>query len=163
MDQRATNENQSLGVNPEGKRFSFTASDFSALPKHKLLFWWSKSKIDAYATADKLGEIAPAHQGLATGNNARFLRYVWEVPPKEIGRHPTEDCNWLPYTKGAAGRAWFAPLETVIYWQGQGWHKKTYSAQFGSRGGNGCPNFHQYGEGDRLRQNRTPFLSKRDP
>ncbi|MGC6509758.1 MAG: Eco57I restriction-modification methylase domain-containing protein [Myxococcota bacterium] len=137
---------QSVGINPKGEHFRFHTSDFKQLPHNKILFWWTRSDIENYATSTKLSDVAPAHQGLATGNNDRFLRFVWEVPLEDLGRYPDEDCRWLPYTKGAAGRAWFTPLETVIYWPHQGWHKKSYSNHFGSRGGNGCPNIHQYGK-----------------
>ena len=88
---------QSLGVNPEGKRFSFTASDFSA-PKTQPLFGGLNPRLTP-TPQQTSWEIAPAHQGLLQ-ETMPVLRYVWEVPLKEIGRHPTEDCNWLPYTKG---------------------------------------------------------------
>lgn len=67
-----------------------------------------------YAKLARLGSLAEIKQGLATSNNERFVRYFWEVPPKEIG------VNWQPYIKGKGTTRWYHPLEHVVLWQNNG-------------------------------------------
>jgi tRNA1(Val) A37 N6-methylase TrmN6 len=61
-----------------------------------------------------LSEKADIRQGLATTDNARFLRWWWEVPPEEIGK------RWIPYAKGSGAERWYAPIDTVVDWQDNG-------------------------------------------
>src|SRR5208283_3635094 len=62
----------------------------------------------------KLADIATLKQGLATTDNARFLRYVWEVSPAEIGK------RFVPYVRGDGAERWWSPLTTVVLWEGNG-------------------------------------------
>jgi len=55
-----------------------------------------------------LESIADVRQGLATTDNQRFLRYMWEVDPKEIGT------TWFPYVKGAGSERWTSPVLNVV-------------------------------------------------
>lgn len=67
-----------------------------------------------YAKLKRLGSLAEIKQGLATSNNERFVRYFWEVPPRDIG------INWQPYIKGKGTTRWYHPLEHVVLWQNNG-------------------------------------------
>jgi hypothetical protein len=58
----------------------------------------------------KLADKAEIKQGLATSDNARFVRFFWDVEEDEIGR------RWHPYVKGAGAQRWFAPCHTVLDW-----------------------------------------------
>ena len=66
------------------------------------------------SASPKLVECAEVRQGLATGNNERFIKQRWQVPPEEIGK------RWFPYVKGAGSERWYSPVETVIDWQDNG-------------------------------------------
>lgn len=61
-----------------------------------------------------LSSLADIRQGLATTNNARFVKPWWEVPPEEIGS------RWVPYVKGAGSERWWAPIENVVLWENEG-------------------------------------------
>lgn len=61
-----------------------------------------------------LGELADLRQGLATTDNARFVRQYWQVDPSEIGS------RWMPYAKGAGSERWWFPIETVVLWENDG-------------------------------------------
>ncbi len=66
---------------------------------------------------------APARQGLATANNARFLRRPWEV---NFDAAEEQSDGWVPYVKGAAGRQWFEPLDDVVNWSRNGTEVRNY-------------------------------------
>jgi methylase of polypeptide subunit release factors len=66
------------------------------------------------AVSTALSELADLRQGLATTDNARFVRQWWEVDPSEIG------WRWVPYVKGAGSERWWAPIENVVLWENQG-------------------------------------------
>lgn len=59
-------------------------------------------------------EDVDVRQGLATTDNARFVRYWWQVPADEIGT------RWFPYAKGSGSERWFAPIDTVVDWGADG-------------------------------------------
>lgn len=58
----------------------------------------------------KLGDFIEIKQGLATSDNARFVRFFWDVDQDEIGK------RWHPYVKGAGSQRWYAPCHTVLDW-----------------------------------------------
>ncbi|WP_216923313.1 BREX-6 system adenine-specific DNA-methyltransferase PglX [Synechococcus sp. CCAP 1479/9] len=92
--------------------FRFQAHDLKAVPEWPLIYWWDSEKLSLYQSAPLIGDVAPARQGLATADNARFLRKPWE---------PTMGGDrWQPFIKGAEGRAWVEPLNELIDWRNQG-------------------------------------------
>jgi hypothetical protein len=64
--------------------------------------------------ASKLQSVASVKQGLATTNNARFVRYFWDVEPESIGT------TWVPYAKGAGSERWHTPNHQVVKWGNNG-------------------------------------------
>jgi hypothetical protein len=60
-----------------------------------------------------LGDIAPPRQGLATTDNARFVRYWWEVE----GASPQK---WRPYAKAGQFRRWYQRPMHCVNWQNDG-------------------------------------------
>lgn len=64
--------------------------------------------------AKKLESIADIRQGLATTDNDRFVKFAWEVSPKEMGR------TWFPYVKGAGAQRFYSPVRHVVNWENDG-------------------------------------------
>ncbi|MBY0357745.1 MAG: N-6 DNA methylase [Candidatus Obscuribacterales bacterium] len=67
-----------------------------------------------FQQAHRLEDIAEIKQGLATTDNARFLRKLEDVPEHEIGH------KWFPYVKGAGSVRWWSPVDTVVLWENNG-------------------------------------------
>jgi hypothetical protein len=104
-------------------RYEFSCKAFARVTGSPLVYWWSPLELADYAAAEKLGDLAPVRQGMATSDNTRFLRFLWELPRAHVlcAAPPVElsaasRWPWVPYVKGAAGRAWVEPLEAVIRW-----------------------------------------------
>jgi hypothetical protein len=62
----------------------------------------------------KLADIATLKQGLATTNNARFLRYIWEINSAEMPD------RFVPYARGEGAERWWSPLTTAVLWESNG-------------------------------------------
>lgn len=61
-----------------------------------------------------LESIAEIRQGLATTDNERFVKLIWQVKPEDIGR------IWHPYVKGAGGQRYSSPIKYVVNWHNDG-------------------------------------------
>jgi hypothetical protein len=61
----------------------------------------------------QLQSVASVKQGLATTNNARFVRLHWDVD-QESGN------TWVPYIKGAGSERWHSPILHVVKWADNG-------------------------------------------
>jgi hypothetical protein len=90
-----------------------------------MIYWWPEEFRQAYLRAPKLGDIGETKQGLATGNNNRYLRYFWEVSKASINLNIVTK-KWWPYIKGASGRRWFHGLDEIVLWQNNGIEIKNY-------------------------------------
>ena len=75
------------------------------------------------ANAKPLETIADIRQGLATTDNDRFVKFVWQVPEEELGS------RWFPYAKGAGGQRFQSPIRHVVNWQDDGAEIKTEVAR----------------------------------
>ncbi len=104
-------------------RFEFEPNQLSLVPGHPLIYWWDETFLFRYADAPKLGDESAACVGMVTADNTRFLRTIWEIDPQHLHlqlaistlvRKPT--AFWVPYIKGAAGKVWLEPADTVMRW-----------------------------------------------
>jgi hypothetical protein len=109
-------------------RFEFWSDRFDVIKEKPLVYWWDKAFLKRYAETPKLGDISPSWQGVATTNNTRFLRKLWEVNINKILIAKTTDLmkeqqneTWSPYIKGASGQIWIESLSNLVEWQMKGW------------------------------------------
>jgi hypothetical protein len=72
-------------------------------------------------------KIADLKQGLATADDTRFIRRVWEINVTVIGKGK----RWVPFAKGGE-RAFYADIDFVVNWESDGeevkdWITKRYT------------------------------------
>jgi hypothetical protein len=123
---------------------------------YPFVYWWTQDLLRLFL-GNPLGTVADStrvRQGLATGDDTRYLRYPWEVNRSSIWIAQPTACaveiggnRWVPYIKGAAGKTWLEPLDYIIEWHRSGLNKKLYFEFFGSKGGNGAPSESDYFRG----------------
>lgn len=107
--------------------FEVNQHEFAQIPGSPIVYWLSKSMLDTFAKNKALKEIAEPRQGLATADNARFVREWWEPSNYKTGF----DCEsreesiergtkWFPYNKGGEYRKWYGNQEFVVNWENDG-------------------------------------------
>ncbi len=100
------------------QRHEFTPRDFQTIEGEPFVFWWFREFRAEYAAAPKLGRVSPVRFGTSTGDNTRFVRFVWEVDRTrvQVSDKRGADGAWRPFVNGAKGRAWVEPLLEVVRW-----------------------------------------------
>ena len=122
-------------------RFDSTIQDdFKKIPGSPIAYWVSEKIFDTAHKLKKLGSIGDARMGLATGNNAQYLRLWSEVSNYHIGfnftnRKDAKDSNlkWFPYSKGGEYRKWFGNNEYILNWYNDGYELQNKLHPSGSR------------------------------
>ena len=118
--------------------FHSSAKDFEKIPGAPIAYWVSEALIECFSKGTNLYEIAPTKQGLATGDNDRFLRLWYEVIPNKIAFHckSSEETQsrmerWYPCNKGGEFRKWYGNLEYIVNWENSGIEIKHYYGENG--------------------------------
>ena len=101
--------------------------DFKSIPGWPIAYWASEAARRAFIDNPPLKNLAAPRQGLATGNNEKFVRLWWEVERRnEWFDCPSKDMatqshiKWFPYNKGGEYRKWYGNNDCVVNWQDDG-------------------------------------------
>ena len=119
--------------NGGGVLFIANAIKFTKIPGYPIAYWISDKLVEAFSGA-KLGEIAAPRQGLATGDNNKFLRLWFEIDIENAYFNATDGINafasgkkWFPCNKGGAFRKWYGNNAYLIDWLGDGCAIKNFA------------------------------------
>ena len=115
-------------ANPDcGYFYRRNAKTFTQIPGTPIAYWASDALLNAFEGGKKLSDIGKPRQGLATGENARFVREWWEVgldrekfDCKSIKESLECSKKWFPYNKGGDFRKWYGNNQCIIDWQSDG-------------------------------------------
>lgn len=99
---------------------------FLSIPQAPLCYWLRERFFELLA-GRTLGEVAEVPEGLGTRDDARFVRFVWEVPPGEWGR-PVRERRWVPFEKGGGYGKWFGHHFWAVDWAHEGARIKAFPA-----------------------------------
>lgn len=98
-----------------------SAQDFKSIPGTPIAYWASEAMRKVFSKGKALAAFSDARQGSATGDNDRFMRYVWEIPRSRFGlgvnsisEAHSSSYKWFPYDKGGSYRKWFGNNEFVL-------------------------------------------------
>lgn len=107
--------------------FSARPHTLLALPGARLAYWLSPAMTRAFTVGKPLGEVAAPKQGLATADNARFLRLWFEVSRSRTcfdansrEAAAVSGAKWFPHLKGGEFRKWWGNQDYVINWEHDG-------------------------------------------
>ncbi|MBI2837083.1 MAG: hypothetical protein HYX75_02120 [Acidobacteria bacterium] len=87
---------------------------FLTIPQAPLCYWLREQFFELLA-GRTLGDVADVCQGLATADDGRFVRFVWEVQPEEWTQ-PVRGRRWVPFEKGGGYGKWFGHHFWVVDW-----------------------------------------------
>jgi hypothetical protein len=112
----------------EAKPFSGHLLDpqfYRKMPRKVFAYWIPPRTLLRFSSAVTLPNLdLTAKQGIATSDNARFLRLCLEAPPSEVGKGK----NWLHYAKGGTYQPFFSESPLVVLWVDDGGEIKAFSA-----------------------------------
>ncbi len=91
---------------------------FLNIPQSPLCYWL-RPRFFKLLSGKTLGDVAAVVQGLATANDPRFVRFVWEVSPEHHGK-PVSECRWVPFEKGGGYGKWFGHHWWMVDWEHNG-------------------------------------------
>ena len=90
-------------------------------------YWLRPAMRSVFRVGQPLHTLAAPKQGIATADNARFLRLWFEVCAEDLflhcpnhARSAASDAKWYPYNKGGSYRKWYGNNDYVIFWQHDG-------------------------------------------
>ena len=95
---------------------------FGKIPGCPLGYWLTEKSINVIANSQTIYDVAAPRQGFATGDNNKFLRYIWEVSKFKKGA-----TKWIPCSKGGAYRKWYGNIEYCVNWEDNGQEMKDFS------------------------------------
>lgn len=104
-------------------RFKSSQSNFSKIPGSPVAYWANNKVIASFK--NKLFYDYTISDGQnKTGNNAKFVRFFWEVSGHKVGK----DKKWLFYAKGGGYRKWYGNLIDVVNWspEARAFYKKDH-------------------------------------
>lgn len=114
--------------NPDcGWFYSTDQQDFKSIPGWPIAYWASDRVLNVFKSFEPLKDFASPRQGLATGDNSRFLRIWWEAYIGKIGfgYSSREEANgsrlrWFPCNKGGGFRKWYGNNWYIVNWENDG-------------------------------------------
>ncbi|HHU61752.1 MAG TPA: BREX-1 system adenine-specific DNA-methyltransferase PglX, partial [Natronincola sp.] len=120
-------------------RYTSCSSDFSKIPGSPIAYWASKKVRSIFQKSKTLKEIAEIKQGIATANNALFLRIWSEVSFSNIGlsfknreKAKESGLKWFPYNKGGDYRKWYGNNDYLVNWENDGCEIRNYKDEQGN-------------------------------
>lgn len=108
-------------------------ANFEKIPGCPIGYWVSEKILTRFARNLALSAVCKPTQGLATADNARFLRYWHEVNLEKIGfgmksaeEAKESGLKWFPYNKGGNQRRWYGNQTHVVNWENDGEEIKSF-------------------------------------
>ena len=109
------------------------AINFVGMPGMPIVYWATRGVLEAFENGIPISSIGQPRQGLATGENARFVRQWWEVSLvrerfdcPSIEESVKSGAKWFPYNKGGEYRKWYGNNDCVVNWKNDGREIKGY-------------------------------------
>lgn len=114
-------------------RYAAVQSNFSKIPGSPIAYWVSDDLANIFLTKKPLSYYGQPKQGLATGDNNRFLRYWFETAYTKIGFHFNDrqtaaesGKKWFPCNKGGEYHKWYGNNDYVVNWENDGFEIRNF-------------------------------------
>lgn len=94
-----------------GRFAHVSQQNFEKIPGCPIGYWVSEAWLKVFSN-EILKDRTISDGQTKTGDNNKYLRFIWEVSFKTIGK----EHKWVKHPKGGGFRKWFGNLDTVIDW-----------------------------------------------
>ena len=116
-----SSEEKERGFFKSENRYEAKQEDFEKIPGSPIAYWVSDRVKEIFCNGQSLEQISEPKQGMASGDNNRFIRIWFEVEYSEIGFNYSNIqeahnsfLKWFPFNKGGEFRKWAGNNEYVI-------------------------------------------------
>src|SRR5262249_28345875 len=127
-----------IGGPPVPWVYQIRTDEFLQVPGAPFAYQSSETLRAAFANFPLIADVANPRQGLATANDARFLRLWYEVSRARVGfgmasraDAKTSGRKWFPFNKGGSFRRWYGNIEHVVNWERDGREIRTTTGEGG--------------------------------
>lgn len=110
-----------------GRFAHVSQKNFEKIPGAPVGYWVSPKIQEIFTSNLALSAVCSPTQGLATADNARFLRLWFEVSQSRTGfgyenaaSAARSQKKWFPTTKGGSFRRWYGNMYHLVNWQNDG-------------------------------------------
>lgn len=107
-------------------RYIAQQSNFSKIPGSPVAYWVSKNIEEDFQIGILLSKVASPKQGMATADNARFVRKWYEPNISKIALNGFNGVKWFPYNNGGGYRRWYGFNTDVVNWEDNGSEIKSF-------------------------------------
>lgn len=109
-NKKQQNAREAIEATSSNIKFAYNVKNFLSIPSATFSYWISKRMVELLA-GSKIGDYLISDGQILTGNNDKFLRYLWEVKKQSI-----VDDKWRLHTKGGDKRKWSGNIDRVVKW-----------------------------------------------
>lgn len=131
-----TKEVTELPYSEDGNRIYYpnvSQKNFEKIPGAPVGYWVSPKIQEIFTSNLALSAVCSPTQGLATADNARFLRLWFEVSQSRTGfgyenaaSAARSQKKWFPCNKGGSFRRWYGNQDYLINWENDGNEIKSF-------------------------------------
>jgi len=100
--------------------YVFSQSRIDDIGRRPFLYWFGEDTLSMFSEYPSVDDLAEVKQGLATGDDDRFVRKWWEVPQSAIGS------RFRRYQKSGTNSEYYDYAEDYVDWQQGGKAIKQY-------------------------------------
>ncbi|WP_336134210.1 BREX-1 system adenine-specific DNA-methyltransferase PglX [Natronomonas amylolytica] len=108
--------------------YTFSQKRFKDIGRRPFVYWFGEETLRLFTDYPKLEDVADVRQGLATGDDERFLRKWWEVSKGDLEE------KYALYQKSGSQEPFYDIADDFLLWENDGEEIRN------SDGGNGTPN-----------------------
>ncbi len=101
--------------------FEIQQTDFQVIAGMPMVYWITPAMLTAFKDYGQVTELIEPKAGLSTGDNPRFIRYWWELPPNQ-----RETEHWCPCMSGGEYTRWYSSPPFLIDWANDGERIKNF-------------------------------------
>ena len=113
--------------NPDcGYFYEANQYNFESVPGSPIAYWISSKMQTAFENGQPLLKVGKPEQGMATADNARFVRGWHEVQITKTSLYGGESKKWFPYNNGGGFRKWYGYNTDVVNWENDGFEIKSF-------------------------------------
>ena len=107
-------------------RYDVAPDRFKSIPGLPIAYWAQEFALKAFTENEKISNLAVIRKGMATGDNAKYVRRWSEVSFETVGVGLSRNAaaasgrKWFPYANGGGFKKWYGKIEDVVLWEHDG-------------------------------------------